>query len=153
MLFRSRSDVSETPRVPVHPAGGEVLLLVEDEDQVRTLARRILERHGYSILEARDGREALRIATSHSGPIDVLVTDVVMPELAGHQLFQELSATRPQLRALYMSGYTEYDSLRRGLLRGETAFIQKPFTTTGLAQAVRAVLDGDDLGSEQPPSR
>jgi two-component system, cell cycle sensor histidine kinase and response regulator CckA len=139
--------VTEPSRGATAPRGAEVLLLVEDEDQVRALARRILERYGYKILEARDGRDALRIAEGYEGRIDVLVTDVVMPELAGHQVFQSLLKARPTLRVLYMSGFTEYDIIRRGFVHAETAFLQKPFTATGLAQAVRAVLNGQDLGT------
>jgi two-component system cell cycle sensor histidine kinase/response regulator CckA len=138
------SSVSEPVQEAVEPKGAEVLLLVDDEDQVRVLAHRILERQGYTILSARDGRDALRVAENYEGRIDALVTDVVMPELAGHQLFQALLRTRPTLRVLYMSGFTEHDSMRRGFVSAETAFLQKPFTATGLAQAVRSVLSGHD---------
>ena len=129
--------------------GCEVLLLVEDEDAVRALARRILERHGYTILEARDGADALRIASRHTERIDALVTDIVMPELAGHQVYQTLLQSRPDLRVLYMSGYTEHDILRRGLVQRDTAFLQKPFTASSLARAVRSVLDRREVVTEQ----
>ncbi len=140
---------SDPGRMQASPAGAEVILLVEDEEQVRALARRILERHGYTVLEARDGSDALRIAGRYAGEIDALVTDVVMPELAGHQVFQTLIRSRPNLRVLYVSGYTAYDNQRRGLVGTDVAFLQKPFTAASLARAVRAVLDGREVAAEQ----
>ena len=153
-VYLPRTDCAEsmvaTPSpVGMVPAGSEVLLLVEDETAVRALARRILERYGYTILEARDGADALRIAARYPDHIDALVTDIVMPELAGHQVFQALVESRPDLRVLYMSGYTEHDILRRGLVQEDTAFLQKPFTAAALARAVRSVLDGREVRSDQ----
>jgi CheY-like chemotaxis protein len=130
-------------------SGSEVLLLVEDEESVRTLTRRILERHGYTVLEARDGADALRVASGYTSRIHALVTDMVMPELGGRDVFEALVASRPELRVLYMSGYTDDDIVRRGLADAQAAFLQKPFTAASLARAVRAVLDGRDVHSEQ----
>ena len=154
-IYLPRADSTESraarpARRATASTGSEILLLVEDEDAVRALARRILERQGYTILEARDGADALRIASRHTQRIDALVTDIVMPELAGHQVYQTLVQSRPDLRVLYMSGYTENDILRRGLVQRDTAFLQKPFTAASLARAVRSVLDGREVVSEQP---
>lgn len=122
--------------------GREVVLLVEDEDAVRSLARRILEKRGYTVLTARTGPEALRIAERHDGPIHLILTDVVMPEMSGRELAERIAPTRPDARTLFMSGYTEDDVLRRGVLNEGAAFLEKPFTPSALAQKVREVLDG-----------
>jgi signal transduction histidine kinase len=127
---------------PALVGGAETVLLVEDDEAVRELARGVLARSGYAVVEARDGRDAVRVAGEALGRVDLLVTDVVMPGLGGRALFAELAARRPGLRVLYMSGYTDDDVLRRGLLDPGMAFLEKPFTATGLARAVRAVLDG-----------
>ncbi len=121
--------------------GSEVVLLVEDEDAVRVLTRRLLERDGYTVLEARDGRDALRVAAQYPQPIQIVVTDMVMPGLGGRQVFEALREIRPDLRVLYTSGYTDDEIVRRGLLDTEAAFLEKPFTATSLGAAVRAVLD------------
>ena len=147
LIGDAEAPATEPERRTTEPRGAEVLLLVEDEQQVRAVARRILEQQGYTILEARDGHDALRIAERYEGRIDALLTDVVMPELAGPQVFQALREARPELRVLYMSGFTDHDSLRRALVRGETAFLRKPFTALGLARAIRAVLDEQLAGS------
>jgi DNA-binding response OmpR family regulator len=124
------------------------VLLVEDDEGVRALGRRILERYGYTVLEARDGHDALRIAGQYPQRIDVLVTDMVMPELSGREVYQRLSPARPGLRVLYVSGYTDDDIVRRGLIEATAAFLQKPFTAMHLAGAVRAVLDGREVSAE-----
>ncbi|MEP6730189.1 MAG: ATP-binding protein [bacterium] len=129
------------------PRGVETVLLVEDEDGVRALGARILERHGYTVLEARNGRDALTVATQHSGAIDLLLTDVVMPEMGGKQLAEALIARDASLRVLFISGYTDGDISRRGVLDPCTAFLQKPFTARGLLGRVREVLDGDAVAA------
>ncbi|HYC52807.1 MAG TPA: ATP-binding protein [Gemmatimonadaceae bacterium] len=126
-------------RVP--SAGGETILLVEDEDTVRRLARRVLESQGYTVLEAINGVDALRIAADYAGVIDLLLSDVVMPELGGRLLAERLTTARPDTEVLFMSGYTDDDILRRGLLERGQRLIQKPFTATTLAHEVRTLLD------------
>jgi PAS domain S-box-containing protein len=128
--------------MPQIAAGGsETILLVEDEEGVRALAQRVLERHGYTVLEARHGADALRIAASFDGRIDLVLTDVVMPEMGGREMVEALTASRTDVLALFMSGYTDDDIIRRGLLDPGLAFLQKPFTSNALARAVRDLLD------------
>ena len=121
--------------------GSETVLLVEDEDAVRRLAREVLEGNGYAVIEASHGGEALRRAEEFRGPIHLLLTDVVMPGLGGRQLAEGLSALHPETRVLYLSGYTEDAVVRHGVLQAETNFLQKPFSLTALTQKVREVLD------------
>ena len=120
---------------------GETILLVEDEDSVRRLARRVLESQGYTVLEAINGEDAMRMATDYAGVIDLLVSDVVMPELGGRQLAERLTASRPDIEVLFISGYTDDEILRRGLLERGQHLLQKPFTSTALAHEVRSLLD------------
>jgi nitrogen-specific signal transduction histidine kinase len=122
--------------------GTETVLLVEDEDQVRALAANILRRYGYRVIEARMGREAIARAMDEPGPVDLLLTDVVMPEIGGPLLAEKLVALRPSLRVLFMSGYTDDAVVRHGMLDAGAAFLQKPFVPEVLARRVRAVLDG-----------
>jgi len=122
-------------------AGNEVVLLVEDEPAVRSIARRVLERQGYTVLEAPDGREALEVAQQYRQSIQLLVTDMMMPGMSGRDLWAALRAARPELRVLFISGFTDDDMIRRGLLDRGSAFLQKPFTPVELARATRVVLD------------
>ena len=121
--------------------GSETVLLVEDEDALRQLARRILERQGYRVVESRNGRDALACATAHEGRIDLILTDVVMPEMSGRALVERLSAVRPDAAVVYMSGYTDDDVLRRGMLEPGSLFIQKPFNPGALLRIVRDALN------------
>jgi two-component system, cell cycle sensor histidine kinase and response regulator CckA len=122
--------------------GNETVLLVEDEDTVRALSRLVLQSNGYTVLEARNGQEAVWVAQQHQGPIHLLVTDLVMPRMSGRQLADLLAQPRPQMRVLFMSGHTDEALLRHGVVEGSVAFLQKPFHPTALARKVREVLDG-----------
>lgn len=121
--------------------GTETLLLVEDEDDVRDLTREMLEGLGYTVLEARRPQEAMRISEQHRGLIHLMLTDVVMPELSGHRLAERITAGRPNMKVLYMSGYTDDAIVRHGVLECGTRFLQKPFSSDTLADKVREVLD------------
>jgi PAS domain S-box-containing protein len=124
------------------PRGTETVLLVEDEAAVRALTARILRRQGYMVLEAANGIEALDVVRHHtSAPIDLLLTDMVMPKLGGHELAEQLRRTIPSIRVLFMSGYTDNALIQNGLLDPGVTFIQKPFTPSALARSVRALLD------------
>jgi PAS domain S-box-containing protein len=136
--------------LPLEPAGpptelrggSETILVVEDEDVVRALACRGLREQGYTVLEARHGREALDRVEEGRHVIDLVISDVVMPELNGRELGSRLTALQPELPVLYMSGYTGDDVIQRGLLEPGVPFQQKPFTPQGLARKVREMLDG-----------
>jgi PAS domain S-box-containing protein len=121
--------------------GTETVLLVEDAAAVRAVIHEALVRQGYTVLDAPSGAEALEIAASHSGPIHLLLTDVVMPGLSGRQLSDQLALLRPDTRVLYTSGYTDDAVVRHGVLESGIAYLQKPFTVDGLARKVREVLD------------
>jgi PAS domain S-box-containing protein len=120
--------------------GTETILLAEDEDAVRALAAKVLRGLGYRVLDARIGREAAEIAAAHPDDIDLLLTDVVMPEYSGGELARMLQQTRPGLKVLYMSGYTDEAIIHHGLLASNIAYLQKPFTPDALATKVREVL-------------
>ncbi|MBA3443729.1 MAG: PAS domain S-box protein [Gemmatimonadales bacterium] len=129
----------EPPRMPV--GGSETILIIEDEDMVRNLACRGLKDQGYSVLEACNGIQALQYIREHPGAIDLVISDVVMPEMGGRELGQLLAQQEPGLPVLYMSGYTGDDVMHRGLLDPGAPFQQKPFTPVGLATKVRWMLD------------
>jgi len=121
--------------------GTETVLLVEDVDTVRALAREILRLNGYTVVEARHGREALLLSEAHRGPIHLLLTDVMMPGMSGGELARRLREVRPEARVLYMSGYADDAIFRRALPGKEGAFLEKPFTAAALSRKVREVLD------------
>jgi CheY-like chemotaxis protein len=123
------------------PTGTETILLVEDASGLRKLARKILERYGYIILDAPNGDEALRICEQHQGTIHLLLTDVVMPGMSGRALADRLALLYPATKVLYTSGYTDNAIVHHGVLTAGTAFIQKPYTPEALARKVREVLD------------
>jgi two-component system cell cycle sensor histidine kinase/response regulator CckA len=131
-------DPPEPPRERIQPAAGTILL-VEDEAPVRAIARRILARDGYTVIEASNGREALRCAERHAGEIDMVVTDMVMPEMGGRAFAEAFSVLHPSTPVLFVSGYPDDDILRRGALAPGMAFLEKPFTPHGLLEAVRGM--------------
>jgi CheY-like chemotaxis protein len=123
------------------PRGSETILVVEDAEEVRKLAVRILKRQGYTVLEGSQGDEAYNVCKQHKGPIHLLVTDVVIPIMNGHALAKRLESLRPNIKVLYMSGYTENAIVHHGVLEEGMNYLQKPFTLDGLAKKVREVLD------------
>jgi CheY-like chemotaxis protein len=123
------------------PVGTETILLVEDEASVRTSARRLLERQGYTVVEARHGVEALQIAEEPGRSFDLVVTDVVMPEMGGRELVERLRARQPSLKVLFMSGYTERAITVDGTMPPGTGFVEKPFTVDQLIRRLRKILD------------
>jgi len=130
------------------PAGGsETVLLVEDDAGLRGLARMVLEAQGgYKVLESPGGKEARLFAGQHKGPIHLLLTDVVMPGMSGRELSEELATLRPEMKILYMSGYTDDTVVRHGVLEEGMAFLQKPFTAESLLRKVRELLDTQPQG-------
>jgi len=125
------------------PQGSETILLAEDERDVREVAREFLGMCGYTVLEAKDGVQAIEIASRHPGPIHLLVTDMVMPAMSGRELAARLAPLRREMKVIYMSGYTEYASVRQGELQQDEVLLTKPFTRSSLARTVREVLRGD----------
>jgi PAS domain S-box-containing protein len=123
------------------PRGSETILLVEDEEQVRTLAKNVLKRQGYSVVDANDAAAAIALASTHQGRIHLLLTDVVMPKMSGRELVEKLGPTRPDMKVLFMSGYTDDTIVHHGVLGAGVAFLQKPITPDTLARKVREVLD------------
>lgn len=125
--------------------GRETVLLVEDEPGVRRLVNETLRLHGYTVLEARHGIEALLTGAKHLGPIHLLLTDVVMPQMSGPEVAEKLATVRPEVKVLYMSGYPDHPAFSKGGVDTEHSFLQKPFTPSTLAQKVREVLDGSKV--------
>jgi two-component system, cell cycle sensor histidine kinase and response regulator CckA len=129
------------PSMSRFPRGSETILLVDDDEGVRAIARRILQRAGYTVLSAPDGVEAIRLVDESAHDVHLLLTDVVMPGIGGRELVTRVRDTCPDLRVLFVSGYTEEGIHRHGVLDPESAFLEKPFTAERLAQKVREVLD------------
>ena len=145
-LPRVADAVEAPPPVPQHEAapGTGTILLVEDEDVVRELARRVLERQGYTVLTCANGGEAIALADADDRPIDLLLTDVVMPGLRGYEVAQRVAATRPEIKILYMSGYAEEALVGRAAING-SALIEKPFAIDALTRRVRETLDAETV--------
>ena len=136
-----RAEPESAPAAEPEP-GSETVLLVEDEDVVRALARRVLEQRGYVVLETRNGLEAIGVAEMHDGDIDLLLTDVVMPGMRGHEVADRVAANRPGIRVLYMSGYADEALLGRAA-DGRSHFLENPFSNDALARTVREALEAD----------
>ena len=139
----AQADELRPKRPPTTLRGSETILLVEDEDQVRDVARGILRRHGYKVIEARNAGEALLHCERHQGTIDLLLSDVVMPQMSGTELAKRLVAARPEMKVLCMSGYTDEAVVRHGVIDASFAFLQKPLTVDALTSKVREVLDAE----------
>jgi CheY-like chemotaxis protein len=154
-MFFPRNDEGAAP-LATAPAsapadsGTETVLVVEDDAQVRGLVSRMLKKQGYEVLEAARPSEALAIAATSAGPIHLLVTDVVMPELNGRELGSQVRALRPDVAILYMSGYSDHLLDRDGVLEPGLHFLPKPITPVPLAKAVRAALDAKEHAKHQP---
>jgi two-component system, cell cycle sensor histidine kinase and response regulator CckA len=142
-LLAEDASTSVTPSIVLEtPRGGETIILAEDDEAIRSLSRIALQSCGYLLLVAANGDEALQLAAAHAADVHLLVTDVVMPKMSGRELAERLRTTRPELRVLYVSGYTDDAIVRHGIVEEGVTFLHKPFTPTTLARRVREVLDG-----------
>lgn len=145
ILLPVTSEVAPPPRsgeMRIVPRGMETVLLAEDDEAVRKFTRLTLETYGYVVLEGVRGADALQVASNYHGTIHLLVTDVVMPGMGGRELAESLRKLHPELKVLYVSGYTDDAIVRHGIVQATDAFLQKPFTPLALARKVRAILNG-----------
>ena len=141
-LPRVEEELSLETADPVEPRGGhETILLVEDEEGVRRMVHAALERRGYRVLVASGGPEGLEVARAHEGPIDMLVSDMIMPHMNGRELARQLLEERPAVRVLFISGYAGNTLQSAGALESEAPFLQKPFAPVALTTQVRQILD------------
>jgi two-component system, cell cycle sensor histidine kinase and response regulator CckA len=140
--LEASESVEEVDLDPSSLRGAETILVAEDEDGVRELLRKVLVEFGYTVLTARHGRDALMLARERPGAIDLLVTDIVMPEMSGRELAETLTDQAPDLKVLYISGYTDDEVLQRGVRGREVSLVRKPFAAEELVRRVRAILDG-----------
>jgi two-component system cell cycle sensor histidine kinase/response regulator CckA len=131
---------SEKKRSEELPRGSGTILLAEDEKEVREVAREFLDLAGYSVIEAKDGAQAIELAAKHAGRIDLLVTDMVMPGIGGRELATRLQSLRPEMKVIYMSGYTEYANFKNAEFELHNVMLQKPFTRAVLAATVQKIL-------------
>ena len=144
--------VEEAPTVEIQPevllselpTGEETVLVVEDEDMIRDMVQRALTICGYSVLEATSGEEALRVNEQHDGRVHLIISDVMMPQMNGRELAERLEPLQPGVKVLYISGYTNDEVVRQGVLDENMAFLQKPFGLENLARTVREILDEND---------
>ncbi|MFA5112213.1 MAG: PAS domain S-box protein, partial [Desulfobaccales bacterium] len=144
IYFPRVGELPESPQAEVQVErlpGHETILVVEDDNMLRPLIIDVLKMYGYEALEAKNGEEALRICEHHDGPIRLMLTDVVMPQMSGRQLAERMASLCPQMKVLFMSGYTDNAIVYHGILNDETAYIQKPFAPDDLIKRVREVLE------------
>ena len=134
-------DQDDSTLIVTVPGGTETILLVEDEEMVRVLAKSILEHYGYKVIVASNGEEGLNICRDSKESIDLLITDVVMPQMGGRELSEQVLDIRPETKVLFMSGYANDAIVRHGVLADNLSFIQKPFLPDTLAAKTREVLD------------
>ena len=143
LYFPATTAAQEVPvtrsEIVSRPAGQKVLV-VEDEAMIRSNVSECLQQLGYEVLEAENGEAALQLCNKHQGEIDLVLTDLVMPGISGHQLAGELAQRRPEIKMLFMSGYTEDSAARRDILLKGSAFLQKPFSVGDLSNAVQQAL-------------
>jgi DNA-binding response OmpR family regulator len=135
------NEIAESAALHFPLTGCETILLVEDEARVRKLIAGVLSLHGYQVLEATRGDEAIRLCKMHQCAIDLAVVDVIMPEMSGPDLARELAPLCPGMRVLFISGYTDEAIIHHGVLQSGAAFLQKPFVPEALLRRIREVLD------------
>jgi len=140
-VFEKIEEKENNIRIPVSYEGTETILLVEDEDAVRDLAHKVLQENGYQVLDAKNGGEALLIYEEYSKPIDLIITDVVMPMMSGKKLIKRLEKLKSVAKVIYVSGYTDDVIVHHGILEEGINFVQKPFSPISLLKEVRRVLD------------
>jgi len=128
-------------QIALIPQGSETILLAEDEEPVRKVLARTLEKYGYKVLEAPNGVEAMKLASAHKGPIDLLLTDTIMPQMNGKELADELVKSYPKVKILFVSGYTREVLSQKGILGPDINLIQKPFDLEDLARELRRILE------------
>jgi CheY-like chemotaxis protein len=141
-IAQAEPDATGTAGPRTSPQGYETILVVEDENTVRLVAVANLRKAGYHVLEARNAEEALQVLTAHGRPIDLVLTDVLMPGIHGPELVKRIKERQPEIKTLYMSGHADDALLHHGVLEGGLAFLEKPFTRDELTSRVREVLDG-----------
>jgi two-component system cell cycle sensor histidine kinase/response regulator CckA len=155
-VYFPRTDAAPEAQQSMRPVaevgrGTETILLVEDDDHVRAVARGILRKNGYVVLEAPNGGEALLICEQHRAIIHLLLTDVVLPRMSGRQLAERLGASRPEMKVLFMSGYTDDAILQHGILNSDVEYLQKPITPSSLTRKIREVLAAPNTGGSHDP--
>ena len=137
--------VASGPDRPAPRKSDETILVVEDEPSVREMITRILSSEGYTVLEAANGKQALVAFETNASPVSLVLTDVAMPEMGGEELGTRLATLSPSLRVVYMSGFTDEEVARRGLLHEGVPFLQKPLMPEVLMEAIRSILDGREV--------
>jgi CheY-like chemotaxis protein len=147
-VAESAAEIPATTSADGAIGGSETILLVEDSQPLRKLTQSFLESHGFRVLVAKDGEEAIKVATQHSGKIDLLFTDVVMPGMNGRAVAETLLPRQPGMRVLYTSGYTDSFVARHGVLEEGMVLLHKPFTEEVLISKVREVLDSKNVGQD-----